>query len=464
MRLKHHFHDDNSEPDNLLIKLKSSWTPSKTKNDTFEDMIRKLYNLTYKKRKNRIDNIKDLRDDLNKLILRAKQKEIIIKKADKGSIVVIMSPEYYLDMCCRHLNNTEFYKELNTTDPSPIIQSRINSFAEKYKSQLTHNEHKYITESKYKIANFYMLPKIHKSKTLNEIIKNDPKEYYIVNNINFDGRPIVAGCASHTHPLSCIVHKIMEPCLKEIKTILKDTFDFTDKAKQNKSFGIGTVLCTADISSLYTNISHNEGMQSLSYWIDKLQAKIPLLKRFSKSFVLEAMYIVLTFNYFYIDSKFYHQIKGTAMGTIAAVIYANLHVARIEHKMFEKLPELYPSDFITKFLSNYFRFLDDVFNKWDKCYDIEPLYLLLNSIDPNIKFIYEAPSEEINFLDVKCSITNDNIKFDIYHKPTNSFTYLHYDSCHPRHTKENIALSLSRRIIHIVSEDIQPRLQQLRTN
>ena len=58
------------------------------------------------------------------------------------------------------------------------------------------------------------------------------------------------------------------------------------------------------------------------------------------------MNIILTFNYFYIDYKHYHQIKGTAMGTTCAVVYANLHVAHQEVKMFEKLPEIYPFDIV----------------------------------------------------------------------------------------------------------------------
>ena len=52
---------------------------------------------------------------------------------------------------------------------------------------------------------------------------------------------------------------------------------------------------------------------------------------------------------------------------------------------------------------------------------------------------------------------------DIYHKPTHSFSYLHYKSCHPRHRRDNIALSLGQRIVRLVSEDRQLRLQQLKS-
>ena len=39
---------------------------------------------------------------------------------------------------------------------------------------------------------------------------------------------------------------------------------------------------------------------------------------------------------------------------------------------------------------------------------------------------------------------NIKLHFDVYNKPRYSFSYLHYKSCHPPHTKNNIALSLAR--------------------
>ena len=42
--------------------------------------------------------------------------------------------------------------------------------AKKYKNLLTENEYKTLTQKTYQISNFYMLPKLHKSKELNDII------------------------------------------------------------------------------------------------------------------------------------------------------------------------------------------------------------------------------------------------------------------------------------------------------
>lgn len=51
---------------------------------------------------------------------------------------------------------------------------------------------------------------------------------------------------------------------------------------------------------------------------------------------------------------------------------------------------------------------------------------------------------------------------DIYRKPTDSCNFLNYHSCHPKHTRDNIALSLAKRIVRIVSLDRDTRLEELK--
>ena len=144
------------------------------------------------------------------------------------------------------------------------------------------------------------------------------------------------------------------------------------------------------------------------------------------------------------------------MGTIFAVVGSNLTVAYFEVKMFALLPQIYPRDFVDYFVRNYFRFLDDIFHTWLINFDIE--------LDPDLKFIFEKLTADINFLDINIKIVVNQLHFDIYHKPTNSFSYLKYNSCHPSHRKNNISLSLARRIIRIVTDNRDYRLEELRQN
>ena len=68
-----------------------------------------------------------------------------------------------------------------------------------------------------------------------------------------------------------------------------------------------------------------------------------------KTFILEGFLVILGFSYFYINNYFYHQIKGTAMGAIFAVVWSNLMLPCFEEKMFPILQQIYPKDFLRSF-------------------------------------------------------------------------------------------------------------------
>ena len=112
------------------------------------------------------------------------------------------------------------------------------------------------------------------------------------------------------------------------------------------------------------------------------------------------------------------------MGIIFAVVGSNLTVAYFEVKMFALLPQICPRDFVNSFVHNCFRFLDDICQTWLINFDIEPFYKLINKFDPDLKFIFEKFTTDINFLDIKIKILDNQLHFDNYHKPTNSFSYL----------------------------------------
>ena len=150
------------------------------------------------------------------------------------------------------------------------------------------------------------------------------------------------------------------------------------------------------------------------------------------------------------------------MGTKFAEVGSNLVVEYEEIKLSALLTQAYPQDFVDFLLRNYFRFLDDIFHKWLEDFDIKQFYDLIKSLDEDLKFIFENPSSALNFLDIQLKIVNNTIVFDIYYKPKNSFNFLTYSSCHPSHTKNNIALSLAKRIINILTDNRETRLSELK--
>ena len=74
-----------------------------------------------------------------------------------------------------------------------------------------------------------MLPKLHKSKELNDIIMATNSEYINADKIlTITGRSIV-GPSCHTGVVSQILHVILVQTLSFIKHILKNYFDFIDR-------------------------------------------------------------------------------------------------------------------------------------------------------------------------------------------------------------------------------------------
>ena len=133
---------------------------------------------------------------LDYLVRKTENKEIMIKPADKRSIIVIMSPDYYSNICQSHIWGISYYRILKL------------------------KEYNYLTKSTHKFSNLYMLPKLHKNKRTNEIIEKQQSEYInIEENIIVEACPILAGPICHTSGKSEILHIIMEPSLAMISHI-----------------------------------------------------------------------------------------------------------------------------------------------------------------------------------------------------------------------------------------------------
>ena len=78
-----------------------------------------------------------------------------------------------------------------------------------------------------------MLPKLHKSKEINEIIQRKRTEYIQIDeDILIEGRPIVAGPVFHTSGISDILHCFMELALSLIPCIVKDSFGFMQRLEK----------------------------------------------------------------------------------------------------------------------------------------------------------------------------------------------------------------------------------------
>ena len=196
-----------------------SFTPPPNEHQKLENVCKQREHTSINIRKSKV-NLMNLRKGLELLLEKVNTNKIIIQPAGKGSIIVVMAPKDYWNVCYRHLSDTTFYNYLDNNDLSTIVQDS------KYRSILTNNEYDFLTKRCHKISNVQSIFKY-------------MKKFLI------EGRPIAAGPVLPTSGISEILHCIMEPALSLIPHIVKDSFDFTQRLeKQCKN---NTLLSACEI-------------------------------------------------------------------------------------------------------------------------------------------------------------------------------------------------------------------------
>ena len=88
-----------------------------------------------------------------------------------------MKKENYKSMVERILNDEAYYTKLKT-NPEKDLQMKYKRFLKNYKIHMTEKEKDYLQNFEAKTSNFYGLPKVHKSKQINEKCKL-AQSYYV---------------------------------------------------------------------------------------------------------------------------------------------------------------------------------------------------------------------------------------------------------------------------------------------
>ena len=399
--------------------------------------------------------------------------DIIIKKADKGGMFVVLDTNFYRDkMVLKDHLNTGTYKIVSRFADNKVMRD-LKEHTKKHSKCLLESEIKYINNKHWKSSNIYVTPKVHKCQKILDIAASSSEEYiHIPCPPDLKGRPIIAGPQSPTQRLSELVEKILSPLVPLLKSYVKDDWDFINRLPRTTDFECE--IYSVDIVSLYTNIPHKLGLEAVEYYIDKYRHLIP--NRFTKEFILESIEFVLTNNNFFFDGICRHQEDGTAMGSKMAPPYANLSIGFLEEtKLYPSLHQHYPPDIVELIIKWFLRYIDDGFILWLKGLLIDTFLMLLNSLNSSLQWTLERSKkyiqdnqhrQELSFLDILVMVLNF-MKFttDIFYKETNSHFYLDYNSHHPQHMKDNIPYSLAKKLICFIPDEerLEFRLNELRT-
>ena len=357
-----------------------------------------------------------------------KATDIIIKPADKGSAVVIQDLNDYIQEGLRQLSDPKFYVE-TPHDFTELHQELINNLIDYLENtgEISKKCANYLRIPNPRTSQLYLLPKIHKRK------------------IPIPGRPIVSANNSPTERISELADFFLKPLVQSTRSYIRDTTDFINKVELLNPLPQESYLCTIDVTSLYTNIPNEEGIQACSNILTKhrTDGNPP-----SNSNIIRMLEHVLYMNNFDFNSRHYLQVGGTAMGTRVAPSFANIFMAEFENK--------WVYTYHTQPLV-WFRYIDDIFMVWNKDRNsLDDFLTHLNECHHSIKFTSEVSSEQIIFLDTLVRPNTDRKLYtDLYCKPTDAHNYLLYNSSHPQHLTRSLPYSQLlrvRRICHYIED------------
>ena len=344
---------------------------------------------------------------------------ITIKPADKGSAVVLQNTMDYIAEGLRQLRDAKFYRE-SPVDLTEVHVAQITSVVTEMfnNKEISKKCKEYLLNYEIKPARFYTLPKIHKG------IYPPP------------GRPIISGNGCPTERISQFVDHFLNNISCKGKSFIKDTSDFLRMLNDLGKVPKGSFLVTLDVVSLYPNIPIADSISACAAGLESFR---PNGTEPRNSSILRLLRLVMLSNHFTFCVKHYLQISGTATGTKAA-----LNVAITFMNKFE-------DDFVYTYALLIFlwkRFIDDCFLIWThSLFELVTFEEYLNSRVETIKFTFEASLSQVNFLDTTVHLEQDgSIWTDLYCKPTDSHSYLRFDSSHSGHCCRSLPYSQFLRI------------------
>jgi hypothetical protein len=217
-----------------------------------------------------------------------KNKYIIIRKADKGNVTVVLNKVDY-DKKLNDLVLCDDYKQLKS-DPTKRIEKLVNTALVKL-PEINQKTRLNLAPKFCKPPHIYGLPKIHKQ--------------------GVPLRPIVSSIGSPCHALAKYLVNFINPVVGTTPSFIKNSIDFVNKIQDIK-IEQHECMVSFDVTSLFTCVPVDEALKALR---KKLEGDATLRDRSPHSVdtLLELVSLCLKNTYFQFEDKFNQQNHGTAM-------------------------------------------------------------------------------------------------------------------------------------------------------
>ena len=339
----------------------------------------------------------------------------------------------YKSRIIKEISNTDFYTPVTNTDTAiSEINTRIQSWIDKYCEEVAAGLQSWIVDNGADFGYFYMNYKAHKPEK------------------GFPGRMITSGCGSPTERLSSWFEYHLKPLMKKLPYRLDDTSHFLRKLIEYNNTSATQednpkmILCSWDIEAMYPNITNDLGLTACRELLKNRDHPEP-----STECIVEAVKITLEENIARFGDLVVKQCDGTAMGPHHACSYADIAA---DYAIDQKVMALHINPFHSK-IKQWSRFRDDIFCIWYGSEDLLDFDARLNNLHPHLKLTKDYSTSSIVFLDLRLTISGNQVISGMYSKPSDTHSYLMPTSCHPSHICKNIPHGVMKRVKRNCSSD-----------
>jgi hypothetical protein len=409
------------------LYIPSGWTPPRSKNGRLDHFCSEFTNnidLLYRAlpRHRRFNLSRADRHTMSELQLRD---DLLVIPTDKNlGPSVVQRNDYVKEVLQDHLLDDLNYSFIPKEDSQAAIQRQLDLFLTCYNDHRDNISDEAVLQyfdralselDKLQIGKFYGMPKIHKKR----------KEGHLLPPL----RPVCSLVGTINAIFSTYVDYILKPIMQNnLRSYIKDSDSLRESLLRTFPDGLlpGDRLFSFDAVSMYSNIDSAHGLSTIRFWLEQMSidtSDIPV------EFVMDTLNLIMNENIFQFGDTYWKQTRGAAMGTPAAVVYANLYAGLPEER------NLLPN--FRRNLPFYKRFIDDTIGIWRH-----------NPADPTAwnRFQDEMNSwgslrwetdggltNKLDFLDLSIKIdpTTRRLRFQTFQKKMNLYLYIPPKSSHP---------------------------------
>ena len=338
--------------------------------------------------------------------------DVVIRRADKTAAFVLVSKDEYLTKLDTILQDPLKFQQARR-NPVEDIKREVNS----------------IIDGVNALNGAIHLPKV----------CGDCDVGYIYGNVKTHKpgnplRPIISQCPTPTYLLAKALNRILTPYVAD-DYCLKSSTEFLQAVAAAPTEG---VMASLDVESLFTNVPVDETIDLL---LDRIYRDDDTPRLNIPESSLRRLLQICTKEDPFRDQRgnLWKQIDGVAMGSPLGVLFANTYMRFVEKRVFQQIPQP----------NTYRRYIDDTFviTTTREALDLLKQTFFECSV---LNFTCEFPQDNtLPFLDVKVTLTRDQLTTSVYRKPTNIGLCLNGDSeCPTKFKSSVISAYVNRALSH----------------